>query len=472
MTNTSTALGPPRSTPAVVTAIGIVVALIVGFVPPAQAAPAGVGAATLEWSFNNTIQNTWSGAVADGGPDVACHFLSAGVSEGAEDTYSSQAGNVTILKRTGADGEGNPVVEQPTFANRCLRPGGGLIDQKVVWSGGAGTVDPVTGETSISFTGTLSINFNNHRSPVHITNPVLTVDADGNGALTATVGGYRGAQGSPERTLLEPVANVVIADLSGVESANEEGFTVTPEFFGVTATVVNNWPTEPATTITVPTQAVIDGKGENNWGSWPETFTDFIYRTGLNSYFHSSNANPTNAADANKAPLPLTVDYGTTPEPAENEQVVVVVVPEAGDGEFVWQIEGTDRVVALGTAANAGDHWAASGSMVPIVVSDTRSGGPTWSISGQVSDFSGGISGSFVGWTPQIISPGAGATEGEAVASGFDSGPGLSTSAVLAAAETGHPTGSAVIGAELILKLPIATEPGSYSTTLTITALS
>lgn len=454
----------------------LVAAGIGGGALPVQAAEVSVADATLEWGFNNTMQNAWSGAAADGGPNVACHFMSAGVSDGFEATYKAVDGDVAVVKRID-DGTGEPVYGQPTFANRCLRANGTLIDQKVMWSGGTGTIDPFTGKATIAFTGSLSLNFNNFRSPLTITDPVLTVDGSGVGTLTATLSGYRGAQGSTQRTLLDPVENVTVAALVGVQGANDTGFIATPAFAGVTVTVINNFPTQPPTTASFPTQAVKDGKGlvngVPNWGSWPESFTDFAYRTGLNSFFHSSNAAPTNAADSFKPPLPITVSYGAlgAVEPGDGEQVVSVVVPETPEGEFAWQIDG-ETAVDLGTAVDAGDHWSASGDLTPIVVSDTRSGGPAWSISGQVSDFSGGVSGSYLGWDPEVLADGAGAVAGDPVPSGFPSGNGLTVASPLASAPNAHPTGTATVGAGLDLRLPIATPPGTYTTTLTITALS
>ena len=434
-----------------------------------------ISGASFEWGFNNTIQNAWSGAVADGGANVACHFLSAGVSDGFEATYKTKDGNVTILKKDVEDG----TVGQPTFVDRCLRDENLLINQKVRWSGGNGTLNRTTGAVTINFVGTLSINFNNHRTPVYITNPVLTVDEGGVGKLVATMGGYRGAQGSTERFLLDPVASVTVADLSDVSSANDTGFTVSPDFAGVEVTVVTNFLENPPPTGTFPTQAVKDARGVDAngvplWGSFPETFVDFGYRTGLNSYFHSSSTASVNAGDINKFPLAITVLYegdDTPPEPNEGEQVVTVVVPEGTDpGEFVWSIVG-DPNVALTEAVNMGTYFHSTGEIAPIVVSDTRNGTPAWSLSGQLSDFTSGLSGGYLGWTPQVLSPGAGAVAGAAVPSSLISGPGLSVPAILAASPGGHDTGTATLGALLDLRLPIETAPGTYSAILTITVL-
>lgn len=158
-------------------------------------------------------------------------------------------------------------------------------------------------------------------------------------------------------------------------------------------------------------------------------------------------------------------------EPAEDEQVITVVVPEVTDpGEFLWTIDG-DRTVDLGTTVNQGTFLQATGSITPIVVTDTRTGGPEWSVSGQVADFTAGLPGRYLGWSPQVLAPGAGATAGAEVPSGIVSGDGLTVPSVLASAPSGHASGTASIGANLDLRLPVDTAAGEYSTVLTITAL-
>ncbi|MEU4152810.1 hypothetical protein [Streptomyces sp. NPDC026659] len=71
-----------------------------------------------------------------------------------------------------------------------------------------------------------------------------------------------------------------------------------------------------------------------------------------------------------------------------------------------------------------------------------------------------------------MVAAGAGAHAGAAVASGIDSGAGLTGSAVLGSADAGHAKGTATLGAALDLRLPTTTESGTYTTTLTLTALS
>lgn len=159
----------------------------------------------------------------------------------------------------------------------------------------------------------------------------------------------------------------------------------------------------------------------------------------------------------------------------DGEQSVVVVVPEPDAGEFIWTIDSTSNLVDLGVAVENGDHFAADGTLNPVRVTDTRIDAPQWSISGQVSDFTAGeetVSGKYLGWTPQVLENEGGAVAGAHVPSGFDEGEGLSVSRTLGSADAGHERGSALLGADLELKLPVSVESGTYTATLTLTALS
>ncbi|MHC2187090.1 hypothetical protein ACVLV4_002757 [Rathayibacter agropyri] len=159
---------------------------------------------------------------------------------------------------------------------------------------------------------------------------------------------------------------------------------------------------------------------------------------------------------------------------AEGDQSVAVIVPEAREGELTWSLEGTSNLVNLGVAEERGDHFAASGELVPVRVTDSRLTGPAWSVSGQLSDFRAGtqtVSGKYLGWTPEVLENDGGAVAGAPVPSGFDSGDGLATARVLGSAAAEHPTGSSVLGADLDLKLPLSVGTGTYTATLTLTAL-
>ncbi|MFD3450995.1 Ig-like domain repeat protein [Streptomyces sp. NPDC058691] len=127
-----------------------------------------------------------------------------------------------------------------------------------------------------------------------------------------------------------------------------------------------------------------------------------------------------------------------------------------------------------------GDLLATAGKINPVTLTDTRAGNPGWSASGQVTDFSDGgthaINGQNLGWTPNVIdhSPAQSVTAGSAVdpahgASPEDAGTaGLKSSRSLA---IGTGLGTAHFGADLALNAPTSTVAGTYTATLTLTAI-
>lgn len=161
--------------------------------------------------------------------------------------------------------------------------------------------------------------------------------------------------------------------------------------------------------------------------------------------------------------------------PPAGDQSIAVTVPEQGPGELYWELDGTSNLVDLGVATEELDHFLAEGSIVPIRVQDTRAGNPEWSLTAQVSDFTAGgtsVSSKYLGWTPEVLENAGDAVAGAPVASGFDEGDGLSVARTLASAATGHARGASLVGADLELKLPLETPEGTYSATITLTALS
>ena len=123
-----------------------------------------------------------------------------------------------------------------------MTPGGSArLGQKVVYVNGTGTVDPSTGEVEIVWRGTFSVNFYGQLTPFWFTDPVLRVGSDGNGAITATIGGYASSIDDPDvRELIEPIVGVEIATLRGVPSANLDGFVATPLWEGVRVEVADS----------------------------------------------------------------------------------------------------------------------------------------------------------------------------------------------------------------------------------------
>ncbi|WP_233549928.1 HtaA domain-containing protein [Cellulomonas rhizosphaerae] len=159
---------------------------------------------------------------------------------------------------------------------------------------------------------------------------------------------------------------------------------------------------------------------------------------------------------------------------------VGVEVPETPvepePGAFSWTIGGSGAV-SLGTAASTAAGFTASGQLPAISVEDTRVGAPAFSISGQVGTFSTAdgahsFGGQALGWTPSVTANTVGAVAGGAVAPGSVATSGLKASSTLVSGAAGHALGAVDVGAQLTLLAPADAAPGSYSATLTLTALS
>ncbi|QAY72873.1 hypothetical protein ET445_05480 [Agromyces protaetiae] len=443
---------------------------LVATAPASAAAQEGeLTGAQLRWGFANEAS---SGAYAGG-----CNFLSAGAAGNsgsarpwtqADGFYSASEGNVSIVK---PDATGALVA--PTWATKCLDANGKAVNvgsptsntgTEVVIDGGTGTVD-ADGNVEIEWDGSFTVVFYGGYTYWTATDPVLTLDAEGNGQLTATAGGYGASMEDLTKWEALTPTQIVLADITGA-AVSDTGFTVTPDFLGVSVNVVGGTPQVAKTT-----------QNEAFWGSFPQSFVDFQQLTGQSSYWYSSGG----ARDAAKPTRPIHVAYTLETPPVTpenpNEQEIGVEVPVVDDpatGEFGWAFASATPV-SLGTAAQQGDVFRATGKLNDIVVTDTRTGGKaayTWSISGQVGVFADGaktFSGEYLGWTPAVSGAGAGVTAGTVVTSKQLGGAGLATSSVLA---TSTSAGNATIGADLELVIPKTTAPGAYKTKLTVTALS
>jgi putative cell wall-binding protein len=270
---------------------------------PASAAELDVSDAVLTWGVTNEAN---SGAFFGG-----CNFLSAGVAGNtgssrvwteSDGFYSASSGNVEIVKPNAAgDGTTNP-----TWATKCQTPAGTNVntsatswsDTKVTISAGSGHVDPATGEASIQWDGDFSVVFYGGLTYWTASDPLLTVDADGNGTVTATASGYGASM--QDTNVWETIAprQITLANLTGVV-VDEDGFTVTPDYLGVSA------PADAG-------QVAQSSSNSAYWGSFPSDFVDFQFLTGQSSYWFSSGL----SSDVKKPALPITVGYtATAPAP-------------------------------------------------------------------------------------------------------------------------------------------------------------
>jgi hypothetical protein len=196
--------------------------------------------------------------------------------------------------------------------------------------------------------------------------------------------------------------------------------------------------------------------------------------------------NPTFSTDGTNTlalndPMPLPCDKaGAVQCAADNgsggvlSETIDMDVPSS-EGGFTMTVSGTPVQLSDAVLSPDGTVFESTGRLGTVTISDGRGQSrPGWSVSGQVGDFTGGahpFSGSYLGWTPAVATqnPANDVVAGPAVPPGTD--PGLKGGSGLANAAATKGVGTAVLDAALDLKVPASTAAGSYSATLTITAV-
>jgi hypothetical protein len=171
---------------------------------------------------------------------------------------------------------------------------GTFSNHRFVFSDGTGEVDLEAGTAHVEWDGDVSVLYYSGMSLFHVSDPVLDV-ADGHGTVTATVQGYASSVEHPDSWAPVAAATVTLADLPGVE-LGEHGFTADPAYLGVAVNGVGQ----------VATQ--------DHFGSFPQSWVDYMARLGTAAFWMSSGA----STDAFKVPLPMSVgfdDSGAGPEP-------------------------------------------------------------------------------------------------------------------------------------------------------------
>ncbi|MFP7761704.1 alpha/beta hydrolase-fold protein [Marisediminicola sp. LYQ85] len=150
-------------------------------------------------------------------------------------------------------------------------------------------------------------------------------------------------------------------------------------------------------------------------------------------------------------------------------------IPEAENGVLAMTIADYGDGVALSEPENAGDRLRMTGQLPEVTVSDSRTaqqaGVGGWAVSGHADSFTSTgqtLTADHFGWTPDVLTPRPGLVAGSPVDTVLDGGPGLETPGTLASADAEGRFGSAVLGAELELEVPVGTQPGTYTGLLTI----
>lgn len=204
-----------------------------------------------------------------------------------------------------------------------------------------------------------------------------------------------------------------------------------------------------------------------------------VSNLGLGTHNLTAAFTPTNATAFNASASAAVAIAITAPTIAPaTETITTTVVP----GALTISVPDGQVTLPSPTLDSAGDLFTTSGSLKPVTVTDNRAGNPGWTVNGQVSDFSDGaahaINGENLGWQPNVVDHAAGQTitlggvvaPGNAAA-GDNGTAGLKSQHALAIAAPGAGLGTAHLAAGLNLNVPTSTVAGTYSATLTLTAI-
>ena len=216
---------------------------------------------------------------------------------------------------------------------------------------------------------------------------------------------------------------------------------------------------------TVP---VVNGQAAYNTSSLPVgtySFTAKFVSTDVSVYLNSAST---------AVPFQVTPFTGSS----STETITTTVLP----GSLVISIPDQQVTLPSPVLNSSGNLFTTSGALQPITVTDNRAGNPGWTVSGLASAFTDGttqINAENLGWTPTAATGSAGQviTEGQVVppANGVapsDTGTlGLAASQTLASTAAGAGLGTAHLGANLELNVPTTTTAGTYTATLTLTAI-
>jgi phosphate ABC transporter phosphate-binding protein len=178
-------------------------------------------------------------------------------------------------------------------------------------------------------------------------------------------------------------------------------------------------------------------------------------------------------------PMPASCDQQgptqctTAPAPSQFADETINVNVPLSEGILTMTVTGASVQMSTPVVGLDPGFFESTGQLGAVTITDGRvQSRPGWSVSGQVSAFTAGadsFSGTSLGWTPEV-------TQREDVVAGPQvlalTNPGLTASSLLAHAPASLGLDTTVLGAALDLRFPDTTPPGSYSATLTLTALT
>ncbi|MEU6347635.1 hypothetical protein ABZ883_42780, partial [Streptomyces sp. NPDC046977] len=312
---------------------------------------APVSHASLEWGVNNIYQG--------GNPaNAGCNFFSAGTQQ----KFQDRQGDVRIIHRV-PDGTAQGISD----ATKCIPSAGSRLNQRVLFTEGTGTANPVTGKATIHWDGAFTANAYAGMVTWYVEDPTLTIAEDGTGTLTATSGGMGSSRDNPGETEPVPPRQVTVATFDQIRldttTGPDGGVQISPQFSGVDYFPLHDGVRSTTSAITGSVK-----EAKPDWGSWPESFVDFQYETGLSSYWHTSGLSD----DPDKPPFDLSVLFDSAPDVKD----VPVILANPTTTAAAPYIEGRDLTVTADIDGDADIQWEHANS----------AGGPWSAIDGATAE--------------------------------------------------------------------------------------
>ncbi|WP_418058134.1 Ig-like domain repeat protein [Pimelobacter simplex] len=330
---------------AALTAAGLSV-LGVATAPAAHAATGVlVENATLRWGVSNESNNagfapgTWNlfsaGKLGDptvGGVTLKTADQGATWSNNKPAGWTNHAGNVTVEDLQAGGGYAPTTFDgtRQNSAGASTAPASSNVfaETQLVFRNGTGRVDAAANTASVQWDGDATVVYYSGMTFFYVSDPELTVNADGSGEVTATLDGYGTDMEDQTKWVDLPATEVTLATLTGV-AVEDLGLTTTPAYRGVE--------------YTAPAGATAQVRTGADWGSFPQSFVDFVQTTGGGPYWYSSGG----AADAKKPTLPLDISWTKVGPPAV--QVSKTTLLPSGAYEVTVTGTGFDPNLATGT---------------------------------------------------------------------------------------------------------------------------
>ena len=154
---------------------------------------------------------------------------------------------------------------------------------------------------------------------------------------------------------------------------------------------------------------------------------------------------------------------------------VEAVIPEGENGTLALTVADYGDGVALSAPENAGDRLRFTGTLPEVTVTDSRTaqqaGLGGWAVSGHADAFASAgqnVPADHLGWNPRVLTPRPGLTPGSPILTAIDGGTGLDTPGELGKADKEGRFGSAKLDAQLLLEVPVDTQPGTYTGKVTV----